>query len=99
MIRAILSLMELPFRLGFGLIRLGFELVFGLCNGIVGLVFGVLGLVFGLMKGLIGLIVAAAIIAFVAAMFNQGYRSGRRQQKSASAAFDDFQSYYRQRTW
>lgn len=94
MIRALMSLIRLPFRLGFGLIRLGFELFFGLFQGVFGLVFGLLGLVLGLFKGLFGLILIGAVIAFISGMFNRGFKSGTRQKFSASDAFEQFQSYY-----
>lgn len=90
------KLLKLPFQLAFGLIRLGFELFFGLFNGIFGLVFGLLGLVFGLFKGLLGIIAVGAIIAFVSAMFNRGFASGKRQRRPADEVVEDFQSYFHQ---
>lgn len=90
------KLIGLPFKLGFGFIRLGLELFFGLFNGVFGLVFGVLGLLFGLFKGLLSLVIIGAIIAFIAGMFNRGYRSGSRQQRPVSEAVEEFQSFYHQ---
>lgn len=90
------KLLKLPFQLAFGLIRLGFELFFGLFQGIFGLVFGILGLVFGLIKGLFGLIFVGAVIAFVAAMFNRGFKSGARPRRSSAQMVEEFQTFFHQ---
>lgn len=89
-------LLTAPFRFAFGLVHLCFDLFFGLFSGVFGLVVGLIGLMFGLFKGLLGLIVIGAVISFVAAMFNKGYRSGTRKAPAykEQGVEESFRSYY-----
>lgn len=60
MIRAMINLLLLPFRL-----------FFGLANGLIGLVFGILSLVWGLVSGIVSLTLFGLLIAAIAGWFRR----------------------------
>ena len=60
MIRALVNLILLPFRL-----------VFGLAHGVIGLIFGLLSLIWGLISGAVSLVIVGVIIAALARFFGR----------------------------